>query len=124
MIGKAAAGENRVQLVFSKGAAASVEWIQLGGTAAADAAPPLHDAKSGALLIADTFNSRVVRVPSGATATPTTLSLTGLTYPEGVAVDSAGDIFVGDAFGSAHRAHASTVGAAERMGVAAAGLLL
>jgi phosphoglycerate kinase len=35
-----------------------------------------------------------------------------------------GDAFVGDAFGSAHRAHASTVGAAERMGVAIAGLLL
>ena len=35
-----------------------------------------------------------------------------------------GDVFVGDAFGSAHRAHASTVGAAERMGVAVAGLLL
>jgi phosphoglycerate kinase len=35
-----------------------------------------------------------------------------------------GDAFVGDAFGSAHRAHASTVGAAERMGVAVAGLLL
>ena len=35
-----------------------------------------------------------------------------------------GDVFVGDAFGSAHRAHASTVGAAERMGMAVAGLLL
>ena len=35
-----------------------------------------------------------------------------------------GDVFVGDAFGSAHRAHASTVGAAERMGAAVAGLLL
>jgi phosphoglycerate kinase len=35
-----------------------------------------------------------------------------------------GDAFVGDAFGSAHRAHASTVGAAGRMGVAVAGLLL
>jgi phosphoglycerate kinase len=35
-----------------------------------------------------------------------------------------GDAFVGDAFGSAHRAHASTVGAAERMGIAVAGLLL
>jgi phosphoglycerate kinase len=35
-----------------------------------------------------------------------------------------GDAFVGDAFGSAHRAHASTVGAAERMGAAVAGLLL
>ncbi|MFL5893931.1 MAG: phosphoglycerate kinase [Thermoleophilaceae bacterium] len=35
-----------------------------------------------------------------------------------------GDVFVGDAFGSAHRAHASTVGAAERMGIAVAGLLL
>jgi phosphoglycerate kinase len=35
-----------------------------------------------------------------------------------------GDAFVGDAFGSAHRSHASTVGAAERMGVAVAGLLL
>jgi phosphoglycerate kinase len=35
-----------------------------------------------------------------------------------------GDAFVGDAFGSAHRAHASTVGAAERMGMAVAGLLL
>jgi phosphoglycerate kinase len=34
------------------------------------------------------------------------------------------DVFVGDAFGSAHRAHASTVGAAERMGAAVAGLLL
>src|SRR5688572_24010012 len=32
----AAAGENRVQLIFGKGAAASVEWIQLGGTSAAD----------------------------------------------------------------------------------------
>src|SRR6478672_11173842 len=31
-----------------------------------------------------------------------------------------GDVFVGDAFGSAHRAHASTVGAAERMGAAVA----
>jgi phosphoglycerate kinase len=35
-----------------------------------------------------------------------------------------GDVFVGDAFGSAHRAHASTVGAAERMGAAVAGELL
>src|SRR3954464_535474 len=35
-----------------------------------------------------------------------------------------GDVFVGDAFGSAHRAHASTVGAAGRMGAAVAGLLL
>jgi phosphoglycerate kinase len=35
-----------------------------------------------------------------------------------------GHVFVGDAFGSAHRAHASTVGAAERMGTAVAGLLL
>jgi phosphoglycerate kinase len=35
-----------------------------------------------------------------------------------------GDVFVGDAFGSAHRAHASTVGAAERMGAAVAGSLL
>jgi phosphoglycerate kinase len=35
-----------------------------------------------------------------------------------------GDAFVGDAFGAAHRAHASTVGAAERMGTAVAGLLL
>src|SRR5204862_250420 len=35
-----------------------------------------------------------------------------------------GDVFVGDAFGSAHRAHASTVGAALRMGAAVAGLLL
>jgi phosphoglycerate kinase len=35
-----------------------------------------------------------------------------------------GDCFVGDAFGSAHRAHASTVGAAERMDAAVAGLLL
>jgi phosphoglycerate kinase len=34
------------------------------------------------------------------------------------------DVFVGDAFGSAHRAHASTVGAAERTPVAVAGLLL
>jgi phosphoglycerate kinase len=34
------------------------------------------------------------------------------------------DGFVGDAFGSAHRAHASTVGAAARMGFAVAGLLL
>jgi phosphoglycerate kinase len=34
------------------------------------------------------------------------------------------DVFVGDAFGSAHRAHASTVGAAERMGAAVAGKLL
>jgi phosphoglycerate kinase len=32
--------------------------------------------------------------------------------------------YVGDAFGSAHRAHASTVGAAERLSPAAAGLLL
>lgn len=35
-----------------------------------------------------------------------------------------GDVFVEDAFGSAHRAHASTVGAAMRMGMAVAGLLL
>jgi phosphoglycerate kinase len=35
-----------------------------------------------------------------------------------------GDVFVEDAFGSAHRAHASTVGAAERMGAAVAGKLL
>jgi phosphoglycerate kinase len=35
-----------------------------------------------------------------------------------------GDAFVGDAFGSAHRAHSSTVGAAERMGVAVGGFLL
>ena len=34
------------------------------------------------------------------------------------------DAFVCDAFGSAHRAHASTVGAAERLSPAAAGLLL
>jgi phosphoglycerate kinase len=40
------------------------------------------------------------------------------------ALAALGDIFVGDAFGSAHRAHASTVGAAERMGAAVAGLLL
>jgi phosphoglycerate kinase len=35
-----------------------------------------------------------------------------------------GDVFVGDAFGAAHRAHSSTVGAAERMGAAVAGLLM
>jgi len=35
-----------------------------------------------------------------------------------------GDVYVGDAFGSAHRAHASTVGVALRMGAAVAGLLL
>ena len=35
-----------------------------------------------------------------------------------------GEVFVGDAFGSAHRAHASTVGAAERVDAAVAGLLL
>jgi phosphoglycerate kinase len=35
-----------------------------------------------------------------------------------------GDVFVEDAFGSVHRGHASTVGAAERMGAAVAGLLL
>jgi phosphoglycerate kinase len=40
------------------------------------------------------------------------------------ALAALGDVFVGDAFGSAHRAHASTVGAAERMGSAVAGLLL
>jgi phosphoglycerate kinase len=40
------------------------------------------------------------------------------------ALASLGDVFVGDAFGSAHRPHASTVGAAERMGAAVAGLLL
>jgi phosphoglycerate kinase len=40
------------------------------------------------------------------------------------ALAALGDAFVGDAFGSAHRAHASTVGAAERMGAAVAGLLL
>jgi phosphoglycerate kinase len=40
------------------------------------------------------------------------------------ALAALGDAFVGDAFGSAHRAHASTVGAAERMGTAVAGLLL
>jgi phosphoglycerate kinase len=40
------------------------------------------------------------------------------------ALAALGQIFVGDAFGSAHRAHASTVGAAERMGGAVAGLLL
>ena len=40
------------------------------------------------------------------------------------ALAALGDVFVGDAFGSAHRAHASTVGAAERMGAAVAGLLL
>ena len=34
------------------------------------------------------------------------------------------ELFVEDAFGSVHRAHASTVGAAERMGAAVAGLLL
>lgn len=34
------------------------------------------------------------------------------------------DSYVGDAFGSAHRAHASTVGAAERLTPAATGLLL
>ena len=40
------------------------------------------------------------------------------------ALAALGDIFVEDAFGSAHRAHASTVGAAERMGMAVGGLLL
>jgi phosphoglycerate kinase len=40
------------------------------------------------------------------------------------ALAALGDVFVGDAFGSAHRAHASTVGAAGRMGAAVAGLLL
>jgi phosphoglycerate kinase len=34
------------------------------------------------------------------------------------------DVYVNDAFGAAHRAHASTVGIAERLGVRAAGLLL
>jgi len=42
----------------------------------------------------------------------------------GAALAALGDVFVGDAFGSAHRAHASTVGAAARMGAAVAGLLL
>jgi phosphoglycerate kinase len=40
------------------------------------------------------------------------------------ALSSLGDAFVEDAFGSVHRAHSSTVGAAERMGAAVAGLLL
>ena len=40
------------------------------------------------------------------------------------ALAALGDAFVEDAFGSAHRAHASTVGAAERMGAAVGGLLL
>jgi phosphoglycerate kinase len=40
------------------------------------------------------------------------------------ALAALGDAFVEDAFGSVHRAHASTVGAAERMGAAVAGLLL
>jgi phosphoglycerate kinase len=41
------------------------------------------------------------------------------------ALAAMGDAYVGDAFGSAHRAHASTVGAAERMvGAAVAGSLL
>jgi phosphoglycerate kinase len=40
------------------------------------------------------------------------------------ALGALGDAFVGDAFGSAHRAHASTVGAAARMGAAVAGLLM
>jgi phosphoglycerate kinase len=40
------------------------------------------------------------------------------------ALGALGDVFVGDAFGSAHRAHASTVGAADHVPVAVAGLLL
>jgi phosphoglycerate kinase len=40
------------------------------------------------------------------------------------ALGALADIFVGDAFGSAHRAHASTVGAADHVPVAVAGLLL
>jgi phosphoglycerate kinase len=40
------------------------------------------------------------------------------------ALAALGDVFVEDAFGSVHRAHASTVGAPERMGTAVAGLLL
>ena len=35
-----------------------------------------------------------------------------------------GDVYVSDAFGTAHRAHASTVGVPERMSVAAAGFLM
>lgn len=35
-----------------------------------------------------------------------------------------GDVYCSDAFGTAHRAHASTVGAAERLPVAAAGFLM
>jgi phosphoglycerate kinase len=40
------------------------------------------------------------------------------------ALGALADVFVGDAFGSAHRAHASTVGAADHVPVAVAGLLL
>jgi phosphoglycerate kinase len=40
------------------------------------------------------------------------------------ALGALADMFVGDAFGSAHRAHASTVGAADHVPVAVAGLLL
>jgi phosphoglycerate kinase len=40
------------------------------------------------------------------------------------ALAALGDVYVGDAFGAAHRAHSSTVGAAQLMGDRAAGLLL
>ncbi|MEM9598380.1 MAG: phosphoglycerate kinase, partial [Acidobacteriota bacterium] len=40
------------------------------------------------------------------------------------ALASLADVFVGDAFGTAHRAHASVVGVAERLGTKAAGRLL
>jgi arylsulfatase len=47
----AKAGENRVQLVFGKAGAATVEWIQLGGDTAPDAAPTIYDASKKTLVI-------------------------------------------------------------------------
>ncbi|MBI4508576.1 MAG: sulfatase [Deltaproteobacteria bacterium] len=49
--GLARTGENTVQLVFSKGPNAAVEWIQVGGATPTNEAPVVHDASKKALLL-------------------------------------------------------------------------
>jgi arylsulfatase A-like enzyme len=62
--GQAKTGENTLQLVFSKGPSAAVEWVQMGGQADSDESPPLYDATGKALVLPEGGGlAYYVRVP-------------------------------------------------------------
>jgi arylsulfatase A-like enzyme len=46
-------GENEVVVYLGKGGPTKFEWLQVGGTAAADEAPKVHDGATGSLVLAD-----------------------------------------------------------------------